>query len=88
VDGTLRGGLVEEADELAVLLRRALAITLLDRALQALEKRLGARAVAKILHPLPGGRFDATLLLLDVRHAAADATSGEGSSGSLLMLAA
>src|SRR5215211_2737438 len=87
MDRALRCRFVEQADELAVLFRRAVPVALTDGAFQLLEECLRGRAVAEVLDPLPGGTFDATLLLLDVGHAAADRTSETDPSGHFPMLA-
>jgi hypothetical protein len=86
VDGARGRRPVEQPDELAVVARRRLAVAVLHGLLEPLEERLGARAVAEVLHPLSRGGLDASLLLLDVRHAANDASSEEA-SGRLPMLA-
>jgi hypothetical protein len=59
----------------------------MDGTFQLLEEGLRGRAVAEVLDPLPGRAFDTTLLLLDVRHAAADRTSETDPSGHFPMLA-
>src|SRR3954447_2734983 len=62
------GRSVEHPHELGVLGRHLLAIAVLDGGLEALRERLDRRSVAQVLEPLTGGRPDALLLLLDVRH--------------------
>ena len=62
------GGLVDPADERAVLLGDPSLVAVVHGRLQAAREGLHRRGVAEVLEPLLGRGPDALLLLLDVRH--------------------
>src|SRR6185295_8690624 len=62
------GGAIEPAYESAVLGLDLVLVPGGDRSFETLRQRLRGRAVAQVLEPLPGGRANALLLLVDVRH--------------------
>src|SRR6185503_16627521 len=76
VERAARDRTVDRPHELAVLRGDLLRVAVLDGALEALRERLDRRAVAKVFEPLARCRADALLLLLDVRHSAAEGSRG------------
>src|SRR6185437_12444918 len=68
VECAARRGPVEPLDELPVTRLGFGRVAVRDRLGQAPHERLGGRAPAEVLLPLPRRQTDALLLLLDVRH--------------------
>ena len=80
VQHALRAGLVDQLHQRDVLGRDASRVAGVDGGLEAPELGLDRRAVPQVLEPLPLADEDALLLLLDVRHCGANATTGLASS--------
>ena len=68
-------GLVDELHERDVLGRDGVGVATVDGGLEAPEIGLDGRPVAEVLEPLTLADEDALLLLLDVRHCGANATT-------------